>query len=165
MCVLDTSIYLGMLQRKGFMDMKDLCGPAHERLPGLLEAACMSVEKQIGPHLKPWTLRHYRLMCAITLDSPDQKTLAIETGVSESAVVLFLDQLSKAGLVDRRKGDDKRRRTGTLTAKGIEALTKMNHVVMMVQSHIASEFPPSEWDLFRTMLQEIAFGRKRRFPI
>jgi DNA-binding MarR family transcriptional regulator len=83
-----------------------------------------------------------------------QVDLGTHLGVDKASMVALLDQLERAGLIERRRSTRDRRRQGVfLTAAGARELESMMRNVRQLERQMASRFTKAELEQFLGFLQ------------
>ena len=90
-------------------------------------------------------------------DPPSQLALAQQLGVDRTVMTYLLDDLEKAGLVERRPDPaDRRARRVVLTASGQERLCAVERELAGVEDRVLAPLEASERDVLRDLLRRLA---------
>jgi DNA-binding MarR family transcriptional regulator len=83
-----------------------------------------------------------------------QIELGTHLGVDKASMVALLDQLERAGLIERRRSTRDRRRQGIfLTVPGARELEGLMHKVRQLERQMANRFTKAELEQFLALLQ------------
>ena len=114
------------------------------------------------------TNRQYGILLALKHQPGlDQISVAKLLGLDRSTTGMVLTKLERAGLVGRRVGDDRRRRTLALTPAGEKMLKRLAGPARRAQARALSVFTPRERASFLALLEKFtnAFGDRTRVPL
>lgn len=90
-------------------------------------------------------------------DAGSQLAMAQRLGVDRTVMTYLLDDLERAGLVERRPDPaDRRARRVVLTEDGRARLCDVERRLRRVEDHVLGPLDPSERDTLRTLLQRLA---------
>lgn len=90
-------------------------------------------------------------------DRPNQVALANRLGIDRTVMTYLLDDLERAGLVERQPNpDDRRQRRVVATERGREAVALVYDTVLEAESRVLSGLDPAEQRLFRSLLCKAA---------
>ena len=90
-------------------------------------------------------------------DRGSQLAMAQRLGVDRTVMTYLLDDLEKAGLVERRPDPaDRRARRVVLTESGRARLCEVERRLRTVEEHLLGALGPAERDTLRALLQRVA---------
>jgi DNA-binding MarR family transcriptional regulator len=90
-------------------------------------------------------------------DAGTQLAMAHRLGVDRTVMTYLLDDLEKAGLVERKPDPaDRRARRVVLTEDGTARLCDVERRLRRVEEHVLGPLDPAERDTLRTLLQRVA---------
>jgi DNA-binding MarR family transcriptional regulator len=97
----------------------------------------------------------------------DQISVAKLLGLDRSTTGMVLEKLEDAGLVGRRVGNDRRRRSLRLTQSGGKMLERLAAPAGRAQARLLSAFAPGERALFLRLLDKLTrkLGDSTRVPL
>ncbi|MEV1289830.1 MarR family transcriptional regulator [Micromonospora sp. NPDC049679] len=115
-------------------------------------AAGAAVEDLPGGH------RGYQVLAAAARDLPKtQLALAQQLGVDRTVMTYLLDDLERAGLVERQPDPtDRRARRVTATDRGRERLADLDQRLRQTEEQVLAGLDGEERAIFRVLLQRIA---------
>jgi DNA-binding MarR family transcriptional regulator len=101
--------------------------------------------------------REFSLLTALDESGPDsQAALSRRCGIDRSDMVALVNDLARAGLVERRPDDaDRRRNVVSLTPAGRERLQTLGEVVAAAQDELLAPLSPSERDRLVALLATV----------
>ncbi len=124
--------------------------------PYLLSKVGKTARGRVGDRLAARGLRmwHMAVLSSLAVDGPQpQRDLASRLAVHPSDIAKVLDELTRAGWVDReRDSGDRRRITVTLTAGGRTALAELEADVAAVQDELLAPLDTDERDTLHRLL-------------
>jgi DNA-binding MarR family transcriptional regulator len=92
-------------------------------------------------------------------DAGTQLAMAQRLGVDRTVMTYLLDDLEKAGLVERKPDPaDRRARRVVLTEAGQARLCDVERRLRRVEEHVLAPLDPAERDTLRTLLQRVAIA-------
>jgi DNA-binding MarR family transcriptional regulator len=90
-------------------------------------------------------------------DAGTQLAMAQRLGLDRTVMTYLLDDLEKAGLVERKPDPaDRRARRVVLTERGTARLCDVERRLRRVEEHVLGPLDPAERDTLRTLLQRVA---------
>ncbi|TWF79680.1 DNA-binding MarR family transcriptional regulator [Pseudonocardia hierapolitana] len=96
-------------------------------------------------------------------DAGTQLAMAQRLGVDRTVMTYLLDDLEKAGLVERKPDPaDRRARRVVLTERGTARLCDVERRLRRVEEHVLGPLDPAERDTLRTLLQRVAVATGER---
>jgi DNA-binding MarR family transcriptional regulator len=104
--------------------------------------------------------RGYQVLAACEREGPrTQLALAQQLGLDRTVMTYLLDDLQKAGLVERRPDPaDRRARRVELTGPGRERLCALVAELREAEERLLERLEPAERDTLRTLLHRVATG-------
>jgi DNA-binding MarR family transcriptional regulator len=119
---------------------------------GWVKAADAVTEGLPGGH------RAYQVLCAAARDEPgSQAALAHRLGIDRTVMTYLLDDLVRAGLVERQPDpDDRRNRRVVATAYGKTVLTELDERFCRAEQHLLAGLDAEGQQAFRGLLRELA---------
>jgi DNA-binding MarR family transcriptional regulator len=119
---------------------------------GFVKAAEAVTEGMPGGH------RGYQVLSAAAQDEPgSQAALAARLGIDRTVMTYLLDDLVKAGLVERRQDPcDRRTRLVVATDHGRTILADLRGRLTLAERHILAGLSPDEQQTFRALLAATA---------
>ncbi|HEY0475021.1 MAG TPA: MarR family transcriptional regulator [Kribbella sp.] len=102
--------------------------------------------------------RGYQVLSTAVAEGPKrQLDLAAHLGVDRTVMTYLLDDLEKAGLVERQPDPtDRRARLIVATDQGKESLCALEHRLVQAEQEVLGSLDDSERRLFRMLLQRVA---------
>jgi DNA-binding MarR family transcriptional regulator len=86
-----------------------------------------------------------------------QVALAQQLGVDRTVMTYLLDDLARAGLLERKADPaDRRARHIVVTASGHERLAQLRQGLLAAEANVLSALDPADRDTFRALLQQLA---------
>ncbi|GAA3689535.1 hypothetical protein GCM10022224_063730 [Nonomuraea antimicrobica] len=152
-----------------------MSGARHDELSGqdnlgwtlgvLLRAYHSSVITVIGD--LPHGPRGYQTLAAVVGgDHPTQLALAAHLGIDRTVMTYLLDDLVKAGLVERRLNPaDRRQRRIVATAEGVRVFKDLARRVRDAEDELLGALDATERDTFRGLLWRVACDVRHLEPV
>lgn len=134
--------------------------------PGfLLAQAAQSVQRHAEALFEPewFTLRHFGVLTVIH-DEPrlSQRRIGAAVRIDRTTIVAIVDDLETAGLIERRRGPDRRSYELHATDLGVKRLSELRKVVEALHEELLASLTPDQRKtlaaLLRLMLQQPASG-------
>ncbi len=114
------------------------------------------IERLLAAHDPPLTVAQYLALQAVGDGQVVGAELARRTAVSPAAVSQLLAALESAGLLDRRRlPDDRRRHPLSLTERGQTTLVSAQTMLRERLAGLFTELPPPEADLLARLLEKL----------
>lgn len=136
--------------------------PLRSDLGWALRAISIAFQSRAGDAVAgiPSGARGYLVLLAVSGDeTPSQLQLAQTLGLDKTRMTYLLDDLAKAGLVERTTDPaDRRARLTTLTADGRRTFDHAKRSISAVEDDLLGALAPIDRDAFRTALADIALG-------
>jgi MarR family transcriptional regulator, transcriptional regulator for hemolysin len=131
----------------------------------LLRAYQTSVLTVIGDF--PHGPRGYQTLATVTNgEQPNQLALATHLGIDRTVMTYLIDDLVKAGLVERRLNPaDRRQRKIVATEDGVRTLKDLERRVREAEDLVLGGLDPAERDVFRGLLRRVARGARDIEPV
>jgi MarR family transcriptional regulator for hemolysin len=122
----------------------------------LLSAYQGSVTTLLGE--LPHATRGYQILSTVVHgDQPTQAALAAHLGIDRTVMTYLIDDLVKAGLVERRLNQaDRRARKIVVTPLGARTLTGLEHQVRQAEVTLLGGLEEGERETFRGLLRKVA---------
>lgn len=122
----------------------------------IFRAYVKAVEAAVGD--VPGASRGYLVLAAAAEgEAGSQRALAERLGVDRTVMTYLLDDLERAGLVERRPDPaDRRNRHIVATEHGAKRLAELRDRVGLVEEHLLDVLPEESRGPFRTMLWAVA---------
>jgi DNA-binding MarR family transcriptional regulator len=134
--------------------------PLEARIAYLLSKVGRRQSVRFAELLKPLGLRpkHFALMNAVDLaDGPSQQQLGASLGLDPSGLISAIDELEAAGLLERRRApDDRRRHALFLTPAGQAKLATAREASRKRGQELIAPLSDAEARTFHDLLQRIA---------
>jgi MarR family transcriptional regulator, lower aerobic nicotinate degradation pathway regulator len=131
-----TSVWHAFLLRK-----------ATQRITSMAEAV-------LGPH--GLTLRHFGVLCSVEAEpGQSQRVLGERLRIDRTTIVALTDDLERAGLLERRRGVDRRVFSLHLTEVGTTHLSKLKNVVDEVHTEFLAPLSPAEQAMLHDLLLKL----------
>lgn len=127
---------------------------ASQRIIGMVEAV-----------LRPWgwTVRHFGVLCAIEAEpGQSQRILGERLRIDRTTVVALTDDLQKAGLLDRRRGVDRRTFSLHLTEAGHTHLEQLKIIVNDMHAEFLAPLSAAEQAMLHDLLLKLVTSPTRR---
>lgn len=102
------------------------------------------------------TVRHVAVLCSVRADpGQNQRVIGERLRIDRSSVVAIVDDLERAGLLERRRAD---RRTVALhaTEAGVSRLVELDAIMTRLHAEFLAPLSPAEQDVLRDLLTRIA---------
>jgi DNA-binding MarR family transcriptional regulator len=132
-------------------------GRVAEELVRVVPLAARWIERLLAAHDPPLTVAQLLALEAAATGSATGAELARSAAVSPAAVSQLLSGLEDAGLLERaRAGDDRRRQTVLLTAAGVEVLRSARLALRDGLGAVLGGLPPREADALARALARLA---------
>lgn len=111
--------------------------------------------------------RGYQVLAAAARDLPgSQLALAHQLGIDRTVMTYLLDDLERAGLVERRPDPaDRRARRVTATERGRERAEQLERELRRCEDHVLAPLPAADREQFRGLLQRLATAADREHPV
>ncbi|KAB7752277.1 MULTISPECIES: MarR family winged helix-turn-helix transcriptional regulator [Mycobacteriaceae] len=102
--------------------------------------------------------RGYQVLYTVICKSlPNQLQMAEYLGIDRTVLPYVIDDLVKAGLVERQPDPaDRRARKVVATARGVETFQRLRDEVGPAEQAVLSALDPEEQSLFRSLLSRVA---------
>lgn len=102
--------------------------------------------------------RGYQTLAAVVHDEqPSQLALATHLGIDRTVMTYLIDDLVKAGLVERRLNPaDRRQRKIVATAQGVDAYTDLEQRVRAAEDALLGALDTAERQALRQLLRRVA---------
>lgn len=102
------------------------------------------------------TLRHFGVLNLVELDpGQNQRIVGAKLGIDRTTVVSVTDDLERAGLLERRRGRDRRSFALFLTPVGAAQLKQLRRLVDLAQEDFLAPLAPDERDTLRELLARL----------
>ncbi|MEY9928648.1 DNA-binding MarR family transcriptional regulator [Catenulispora sp. GP43] len=99
------------------------------------------------------TLRHFGVLNLVELEpGQNQRVVGARLGIDRTTVVAVTDDLERAGLLERRRGKDRRSFALYLTPVGVAQLKQLRKLVDLAQEDFLAPLAPDERDTLRELL-------------
>ncbi|MCW6004138.1 MarR family winged helix-turn-helix transcriptional regulator [Micromonospora sp. CPCC 205371] len=100
---------------------------------------------------------YHTLAAVVEGDRPSQLALATHLGIDRTVMTYLIDDLVKAGLVERQLNPaDRRQRRIVATDLGLRTLADLERRVRAAEDHVLSALAPAERQAFRELLHRVA---------
>ncbi|GDY32877.1 MarR family winged helix-turn-helix transcriptional regulator [Gandjariella thermophila] len=111
--------------------------------------------------------RGYQVLAAAAHDQPrSQLKLAQQLGVDRTVMTYLVDDLEKAGLVERHPDPaDRRARRLSATDAGKDLLCRLDERLRRAEDHLLSALDSADRDMLRTLLQRVALRLDAADPV
>src|SRR5438067_535282 len=114
------------------------------------------IERLLATHEPPLTVAQYLVLQAVADGEVVGAELARRTAVSSAAVSQLLDALETAGLVERRRlADDRRRQPVALTGRGQITFGSAQMLLRERIAQLIADLPPPETDALARLLERL----------
>jgi DNA-binding MarR family transcriptional regulator len=149
--------------------------PRFARPPRELVGSTAHLLKRLGWSIKERSLEafegtgvspmHYGVLVLLEEDPREtQGTIADALGYDRSHLVGLLDELEEAGLVERRRDpEDRRRHLVTLTPQGRKALTKLRTIAKRVEDEFFAPLDADQRATLHAILLQLAAAHDDRY--
>lgn len=102
------------------------------------------------------TLRHFGVLNLVDLEpGQNQRVVGARLGIDRTTVVAVTDDLERAGLLERRRGKDRRSFALFLTPVGVAQLKQLRRLVDLAQEDFLAPLAPDERDTLRELLARL----------
>jgi DNA-binding MarR family transcriptional regulator len=138
--------------------LEDLPDAVTNSYPFLLRKAAQRISDRAHEALAPFglTLRHFGVLNLVGLEEgQNQRAVGNRLGIDRTTIVALVDDLEKAGLLGRHRGEDRRTFVLHLTDKGAGQLRQLRRLVDLVQEEFLAPIDAQERETLRTLLQRI----------
>jgi DNA-binding MarR family transcriptional regulator len=111
--------------------------------------------------------RGYQVLAAAETDNlGTQLALANQLGVDRTVMTYLLDDLERAGLIERRPDPaDRRVRRVAVTDQGRKLLTELDRRLNETEEHVLSALGDADRDTFRELLRRLAMHATTQDPV
>jgi DNA-binding MarR family transcriptional regulator len=111
--------------------------------------------------------RGYQVLAAAARDLPGtQLALAHQLGIDRTVMTYLLDDLERAGLVERRPDPaDRRARRVTATEQGRLRVGTLERELRLAEEHVLAPLAAADREAFRGLLQRLATAADRQDPV
>lgn len=147
----------------------DQCGSALDSdlgwaLGAVFRAYVKSAEAVVAD--LPGGPRGYQVLAAAARDLPgSQLALAQQLGIDRTVMTYLLDDLERAGLVERRPDPaDRRARRVTATERGKRRAETLERELRATEERVLAPLPAADRTTFRGLLQRLATAADRQDP-
>ncbi|MFD9337750.1 MarR family winged helix-turn-helix transcriptional regulator [Streptomyces sp. NPDC060028] len=137
--------------------------PLFEGLRGwhgfLLRKASQLVTEQAEQALSQLglTMRQFGVLNVVEAEPGlNQRTVGAKLRIDRTTIVALVDELEQAGLLERRRGSDRRTFALYLTERGAESLQEAGEVMTKVHEEFLDPLSSEERDLLRGLLVRLA---------
>lgn len=134
-----------------------------------LKRLAMLLKTRIAEALEPTGLSSYHHAVLALLEeepSETQAQIADALGYDRSHLVGLLDELEQAGLVERRRdADDRRRHLVTMTPEGKKTLARLRTIVTRVDDEFLAPLDPDERAMLHQLLLKLAASHDERYAL
>src|SRR3954447_4153744 len=111
-------------------------------------------EDMLHPH--GLTMRHFGVLTAIEAEpGQNQRGVGERLRIDRTTVVALTDDLETAGLLERRRGSDRRMFALYLTPAGEARLTELKELTAAVHERFLANLTEQERDLLRSLLVKV----------
>ena len=124
----------------------------------LLRKAAQRVTGMVEEVLHPYglTIRHFNLLNVIQAEpGQNQRGVGERLRIDRTTVVALADDLERAGLLERRRGNDRRMFALHLTPTGQDRLTELAELTTTVHEKFLANLSPDERELLRELLVKV----------
>jgi DNA-binding MarR family transcriptional regulator len=147
------------------------------RPPRALVSSSSHLLKRLGFKIKERSLdafegtgltpMHYGVLVLLEEDPREtQATIADALGYDRSHLVGLLDELEEAGLIERRRdAEDRRRHLVTMTPEGKKALTRLRTIVTRVDDEFLAPLDADERTTLHLLLLKLACAHDERYSL
>ncbi|MFI9810034.1 MarR family winged helix-turn-helix transcriptional regulator [Streptomyces sp. NPDC052301] len=123
--------------------------------PFLLRKASQRITELAHEALGPFklTLRHFGVLNLVDLEEgQSQRVIGTKLGIDRTTIVTLTDDLEKAGLLERRRGQDRRTYALYLTELGTAQLRQLRRLIGLVQEEFLEPLAEDERETLRSLL-------------
>ncbi|MCT2590997.1 MarR family transcriptional regulator [Streptomyces sp. N2-109] len=123
--------------------------------PFLLRKASQRITERAHEALSPFnlTLRHFGVLNLVDLEEGQiQRAIGAKLGIDRTTIVTLADDLERAGLLERRRGQDRRSFALYLTPQGVAQLRQLRRLIELVQEEFLEPLSTTERETLRELL-------------
>lgn len=124
----------------------------------LLRKAAQRVTSMAEDTLHPYglTMRHFGVLSAIEAEpGQNQRGVGERLRIDRTTVVALTDDLESAGLLERRRGSDRRMFALYLTSDGEARLAELKELTASVHERFLANLSPEEREMLRHLLIKV----------
>jgi MarR family transcriptional regulator, lower aerobic nicotinate degradation pathway regulator len=123
--------------------------------PFLMRKGAQRITELAHEALQPFnlTLRHFGVLNLVDLDDgQSQRVIGTKLGIDRTTIVGITDDLEKGGLLERRRGQDRRTYALHLTPQGTAQLRQLRRLIELVQEEFLAPLSEPERETLRSLL-------------
>lgn len=123
--------------------------------PFLLRKAAQRITERAHEALSPFnlTLRHFGVLNLVELEEGQiQRAIGAKLGIDRTTIVTIADDLEKAGLLERRRGQDRRAFSLYMTPQGTAQLRQLRRLIDLVQEDFLAPLSEADRETLRALL-------------